>query len=43
MDAEDESGMAVPSDADPIRLYKRYFRTNLKFLYLEMKDKGEEV
>ena len=28
---------------DPIRLYKRYFRTNLKFLYLEMKDKGEEV
>ena len=28
---------------DPIRLYKRYFRTNLKFLFLEMKDKGEEV
>lgn len=26
---------------DPVRLFKRYFTTNLKFLLLEAKDKGE--
>lgn len=28
---------------DPVRLFKRYFTTNLKFLLLEAKDKGEAL
>lgn len=28
---------------DPVRLFKRYFTTNLKFLLLEVKDKGEAL
>lgn len=28
---------------DPVRLFKRYFTTNLKFLLLESKDKGEAL
>lgn len=28
---------------DPVRLFKRYFTTNLKFMLLEAKDKGEAL
>lgn len=28
---------------DPVRLFKRYFTTNLKFILLEAKDKGEAL